>query len=294
MTGKVIESGATGFLILIIPIALILVVIFTAWPVLLALLLLSIVWRIWQSYQWKKWSAQINPFFNQLVKENQGCLTPLDLSLKANLSGSAAQRFLEKKADEYGAQRKTYKDKGTVYYFLTASALGSIFEDSEPLSELDEEVAISQPSKPLISQQKASETSAQEIAQLVEASSEIDTQASTNQNLQQAESSVEQPNEVQEETPVAQESQQSDLSEEEPSQTIAETATEEEPTEETPDQTSALIQAELATRLDVNPSTVSKRKTDDDFAEWSQSRDPEGIAWEYSPDTKMFIPLSSK
>jgi hypothetical protein len=52
-----------------------------------------------------------------------------------------------------------------------------------------------------------------------------------------------------------------------------------------------LIQAELAKRLDVHSSTVGKRKSDDDFPEWSQSRDPEGIAWEYNPDTKEFVPL---
>jgi hypothetical protein len=53
----------------------------------------------------------------------------------------------------------------------------------------------------------------------------------------------------------------------------------------------SLIQAELAKRLDVHSSTVGKRKSDPDFAEWSQSRDPEGIAWEYSSDTKEFFPV---
>jgi hypothetical protein len=56
----------------------------------------------------------------------------------------------------------------------------------------------------------------------------------------------------------------------------------------------SLIQAELAKRLDVHSSTVGKRKSDSDFSEWSQSRDPEGIAWEYSPDTKEFLPVQKK
>jgi hypothetical protein len=51
-----------------------------------------------------------------------------------------------------------------------------------------------------------------------------------------------------------------------------------------------LIQAELAKRLDVHSSTVGKRKSDPDFADWSQSRDPEGLAWVYSPETKEFMP----
>jgi hypothetical protein len=56
----------------------------------------------------------------------------------------------------------------------------------------------------------------------------------------------------------------------------------------------SLIQAELAKRLDVHSSTVGKRKSDPDFSEWSQSRDPEGIAWKYSPENKEFLPLEKK
>jgi hypothetical protein len=54
-----------------------------------------------------------------------------------------------------------------------------------------------------------------------------------------------------------------------------------------------LIQAELAKRLDVHASTVGKRKSEEDFPEWSQSRDPEGIAWKYDPDTKEFTPIET-
>jgi hypothetical protein len=53
----------------------------------------------------------------------------------------------------------------------------------------------------------------------------------------------------------------------------------------------ALIQAELAKRLDLNSSTVGRRKSDPDFPEWSQSKDPEGKAWAYVPETKLFIPV---
>ncbi|MFP4101470.1 MAG: hypothetical protein ACLFWZ_12905, partial [Coleofasciculus sp.] len=52
-----------------------------------------------------------------------------------------------------------------------------------------------------------------------------------------------------------------------------------------------LIQAELAKRLDVHSSTIGKRKSDPDFAQWSQSKDPDGVAWEYSPETKEFLPV---
>ncbi len=74
----------------------------------------------------------MTPYFNQLVSDNQGCLTPFDLAMRADLTAAAAQRFLDRKAAEYGAQCKDYKEGGRVYYFLTASALGTMFKDSEP------------------------------------------------------------------------------------------------------------------------------------------------------------------
>ena len=321
MTGKVIDSSANGLLILILPIAFLIVLLFKAWPVLLALFILSIIFKIWQQYQWKQWSKQVNPYFNELVKENQGCLTPLDLSIKANLSGSSARRYLDKKAEEFGAQRQDYEDKGTVYYFLTASALGSIFDESEPPLELEGESASSQALKPI----------------------ELDAQPDTSPPKSESSLSAlpEPPEPLEEEEP-------SDLSEppeppkkEEPS--VAENAfsTEEieealepmpqaepEPTESLnteealepmpqaePEQTESLdeqedlwaeaadkepqasqslIQAELAKRLDVHSSTVGKRKSDPDFSEWSQSRDPEGMAWAYSAETKEFVPVEAK
>ncbi len=140
MTGKIIDSGAPVALALILPIALILVVLYTAWPFILLVIALIIGWKIWENYQWQKLSQKVNPFFNQLLRENQGCLTHTDLSLKADLSAAVAQQYLEKKAEEYGAKCQQIKNKGSVYYFLTASALGSMFDDSEPLtnSEIEE------------------------------------------------------------------------------------------------------------------------------------------------------------
>jgi hypothetical protein len=54
----------------------------------------------------------------------------------------------------------------------------------------------------------------------------------------------------------------------------------------------SLLQSELAKRLDVNSSTVYKHRSNPDFAEWSRSRDPEGIAWEYSSEEKRFFPIA--
>jgi hypothetical protein len=154
MTGKVLDSSPSGVLILIIPAAVAVIFLYNFWPIILAIAIFSIAWTVWQNYQWQQTCIKVNPYFNQLLKENQGCLTPVDLSLKANLSGGAAQSFLEKKAVEYGGKRQTLPDKGVVYYFITASSLGSIFDDSDFLVKASEEKAIATPEvkpKPQIS-----------------------------------------------------------------------------------------------------------------------------------------------
>ncbi|MCU0517521.1 MAG: hypothetical protein MUC60_11805 [Oscillatoria sp. Prado101] len=56
---------------------------------------------------------------------------------------------------------------------------------------------------------------------------------------------------------------------------------------------SPLNQTELARRFNVHPNTVSKRKNLPEFPEWSRSKDPAGIAWEYNPGTKTFSPLGT-
>jgi hypothetical protein len=50
----------------------------------------------------------------------------------------------------------------------------------------------------------------------------------------------------------------------------------------------AISQADLAKRLDVHASTIYKRRSDVSFIEWTRNRDPEGLAWGYSRDTKEF------
>ena len=250
MTGKVIDSSTTGILILLLPIAFVFVLLFKTWPYLLALLVVIILLKIWQQYRWLQWSKQVNPFFNQLIKDNQGCLTPLDLSMKANISGSAAQRYLDRKAEEFGAKRRDYDDKGIVYYFLTANALGSIFESSEPLPEQENESLTNQAPK-LVQWLMEDESSSSEYE--TEEEEIEDKPEFLPKFLQEKPSSQSQDKETQ-----------------------------------------ALIQAELAKRLDVHSSTIGKRKSDPDFAQWSQSKDPDGIAWEYSPETKEFLPVEEE
>jgi hypothetical protein len=49
-----------------------------------------------------------------------------------------------------------------------------------------------------------------------------------------------------------------------------------------------ISQADLAKRLDVHASTIYKRRSDVSFVDWTRNRDPEGIAWGYSRETKEF------
>lgn len=300
MTGKVIDSNPASLLVLIIPIAFLIVLLFKAWPVLLALLIFSISLKIWQQYQWKQWSFQVNPYFNELIKDNQGCLTPLDLSIKANLSGSDARRYLDKKAEEFGAQRQVYEDKGTVYYFLTASALGSIFDDSEPRLDLEGELESTQPQQLIESGfQQSTPPQSQSDGGTREAENLVAPDAPITSSTTEIESvdAIPQPQvdatkeEHTSRTPSTTEIESVDaMHQVVPTEEDEETDDFDGSSEREPS-TGALIQAELAKRLDVHSSTVGKRKSDPDFSEWSQSRDPEGIAWEYSSQTKEFVPV---
>ncbi len=246
MTGQVLDRNSNGLLVLIIPMAFAIVIICQLWPVLLGLSVIIISWKTWQSYQWRKWSQLVNPFFNDLVQENRGYLTPLDLSLKAGLSSRSAKAYLERKSEEYGTQPQQVKDKGVVYYFPTASALGRIFDDSDPFGDLDEE-------------------------------EEITTTSASPQTISTA-STTKEPNAVsfKEITQIAQEK----------AKTATTTSTLDKP------EVQSLNQADLAKRLDVNTSTVGrqKSKSEAEFAIWSLSKDPEGIAWKYVTSTNEFVP----
>lgn len=211
MSEKATDNSAVGCLILIFPIAFVIIFLFATWPVLLALLVLSAIWNVGQRYQWQKWSQQVNPIFHKLIQENRGSITALDLAMKAGFSAATAQRYLDVKAAEFGAQRLVYEDRGTVYYFITARTLGSIFDESEPPSQ------------------------------------------SSQEDVEQAE-----------------------------------------PPEQKQSPLKFLIQSELAKRFDVHSSTVYKHRDDPSFAEWSRTRDPEGIAWKYLPETKQFSPLEEE
>ncbi len=269
MTGKVIDSGAGSALILLLPLALVIVVLFVAWPLLVGLFVLGLAWKLWQIYQWQQLSKKINPIFNQLVQANQGCLTILDISMKANLNGRTARWYLDRQAQEYGAVRKLHEDRGIVYYFLTASALTSIFEDSEPESEA-ELAPLKTPSvtTPLsVDDTQKVEPEKISITPETEALLTTESKVTEETSLETVETSP-------------------------PEESRPQPASESEAREEIPSLT--LNQSELAKRLEVHSSTIGKRKHDSDFSLWSQSKDPEGIPWQYIEETKAFVALGHR
>lgn len=265
MNEKSIGSSADGCLVMILPIALAIVFLFATWPVLLGILVFSVSFNAWQRYQWQQWSQQVNPIFHRLIQENQGRITPLDLAMKANFSATTARRYLESKAEEFGAQRQEYQDVGTVYYFITSSTLGRMLDQSEPPIE-----------EPQV-EQKEFEPQVEPTKDVVEQATEHKAESTTQ----------EEPAAI-----VAPEAETaSDLEPTSSAPEIAQANLEQESPSHAPSPPKSLIQSELAKRLNVYSSTVYKRRDDPDFSEWSRSRDPDGIAWEFSPKTKEFHPV---
>ena len=260
MTGKVLDNGSAGALVLLIPLAFSFVVLYALWPYLLLIAATIVAFKIWQDYKWQKWCAEINPYFNQLIKENKGYVTPADLSITANLTANAAKAFLVRKSDEYGTTPQAIANKGVVYYFPTASALGSILDDSEP------EAAVNSYQLAARDSSKLSVRGIAQLAKQEQTESATDSESSSVATIAKEE--------LPQTTTINSESA-TDSSQIEPAVSI--------------DAGQSLIQAELAKRLDLNSSTVGRRKSDPDFPIWSMSKDPEGIAWRYDPDTKLYV-----
>ncbi|MER3493295.1 MAG: hypothetical protein C4323_13775 [Mastigocladus sp. ERB_26_2] len=243
MSENKIEDYGKGYLVLLLPISFLIIFLVATWRLWLALIFVGLAFNIWQRYQWQRWCLQVNPLFNQLIRENQGKITPMDLAIKGNFSGEAAKRYLDGKLAEFAGNIVNSEDGGKVYYFITASTLGSIFDSSEPVKELPHQRSttmmelLAPPPKQVEQEEPETET----------------TETPSHTHQEQVKKPLEQ-------------------------QLIF----------------GSLIQSELAKRLNVYSSTVYKRRDDPDFPEWSRSKDPDGIAWRYSPKTKEFFPLEEE
>ncbi len=306
MNEKSIDSSADVALILILPIALLIIFLMTTWPVLLAGVVLYFSFNYWQRYRWQQWCKKVNPIFHQLLQENRGSITALDLAMKTNFTAAIAKQYLESKAQEFGAQYQDYEDQRRVYYFMTASTLGKILDDSEPPAQLQPNAGLMPLSEhQLLPPEDATATEMEEQAtssQLTDSFAvSLEPEPEHSQSVpallqfKDGERLEEDAPPLQNQLPQPEDATPTSREEVIVTANAAETPSKQvEPSDHVQSTGQFLLQAELAKRLDVHSSTVYKRRDDPDFAQWSQSKDPEKIAWKFLPDTKQFCPLETQ
>ncbi len=283
MPERAINSrNATGCLLILLPAALAMSTLFVAWPFILGGTLLAIGGNVWQSYEWSKTAQSINPIFQQLIVQNRGEITPIDLSITANISGATAQRYLIAKANEFGTGSRQDPDRGQIYYFVSVSTLGDIFDDSErelsdvvltetPVVEAPVNLAptavsetVATPTEPIITEVAQTPVTSEPLSLEVQPVAAI---VSESIDLRQF---------LDEDSPLDE-----TLAKIEPAPPIADRPV------------VKIIQSELAKRLDVHASTVYKRRSEPTFTEWTRNRDPEGLAWAYTEATKEYYRVDS-
>lgn len=293
-------KNATGFLLILVPAALAMSALFVAWPYILGLTAIVVSGNIWQSYEWTKTARSIEPSFQQLVVQNRGEITPIDLSLKANISGKVATRYLVTKADEFGTRSRQYPDRGQVFYFISVSTLGDIFDDSErevaPAAIMPAAAPVVatpvafRESVPTVTEPVTQQPSAAEVAPPLQAEAIAPPSVTENPTLEATPKpeTVAQP-------PTSDLSNLARLLDEQPVATNVEPtpATETTPTPAADVPLVTILQSELAKRLDVHSSTVYKRRSEPNFTDWTRNRDPEGLAWGYDEASKEYYQLNT-
>jgi hypothetical protein len=284
-------KSATGCLLILLPAALAMSALFVAWPFILGVTVLLAGGNIWQSYEWTKTARSIDPVFQQLIVQNRGEITPIDLSLKANVSGNVSQKYLAAKAGEFGTGSRQHPDRGQVYYFISISTLGSIFDDSE--REAPEIMPATNPVVALAPIPTPTPT-APEIPLSV-ATPPVPEIATPSPPI--AAEIVSPPESPADPTTGSNLSGLGKLFDEESTPTTTPTSKEAEPSHVADISTTSppnniplvtIIQSELAKRLDVHSSTIYKRRGEPDFTDWTRNRDPEGLAWGYAETTKEY------
>ncbi len=273
--------NATGFLLILLPAALAMSALFVAWPFILGLTVLVAGGNIWQNYEWTKMARSIEPSFQQLIVQNRGEITPIDLSLKANVPGKVATRYLVRKADEFGTSSRQYPDRGRVFYFISVSTLGNIFDDSE----LEATPAAIMPA--------TASVVTTPVAPAQPVAIEIATAAPTPPTPLQITTPAPQPKTSVVEPPTSDLSGLAKLLDEQtistPTPDVVEPAT----TKPATAPLETILQSDLAKRLDVHSSTVYKRRSEPNFTDWTRNRDPDGLAWGYAEDTKEYYQVDT-
>jgi hypothetical protein len=311
-------KSATGCLLILLPAALTMSALFVAWPVILGVTLLIAGGNLWQTNEWSKTARSIDPVFQQLIVKNRGEITPLDLSIDAKISGSVSNRYLAAKAMEFGTGSRQHPDRGQIYYFVSISTLGSIFDDSElPVPSLmpattpvvaAEQIASQAEAVPAaVLQSEPTPPVATPIASIAPISSDpIFEPAPTTSELSNLRQLFDE-TPTSTATPVSEDVAQLPIAEAPPADVVAtvpetiapvadvatvpETAAPTAPPANTP--LVKILQSELAKRLDVHSSTVYKRRSEPNFIDWTRNRDPDGLGWGYLEDTKEYYRIDT-
>ncbi|WP_310428067.1 hypothetical protein [Chamaesiphon sp. VAR_48_metabat_135_sub] len=278
-------KSATGCLLILLPAALAMSALFVAWPFILGITVLLAGGNIWQSYEWSKTTRSIDPVFQQLIVQNRGEITPIDLSLKANVSGNVSQKYLAAKAGEFGTGSRQHPDRGQVYYFVSISTLGSIFDDSEReapeiMPATNPVVALAPVPTPSVPEVLLPSVSIPPVLEIVSPISPVVAEVTAppeSPPAPPAGSNLSGLGKLFDEESAPTSAAVEPLS-------VADTATA--PLPNIPLVT--IIQSELAKRLDVHSSTIYKRRGEPDFTDWTRNRDPEGLAWGYAEATKEY------
>ncbi len=298
-------KSATGCLLVLIPAALTMSALFVAWPVILGVTLLIAGGNVWQNYEWSKTAQSIDPVFQQLIVQNRGEISPIDLSLKANISGKVSQRYLATRADEFGTGSRQHPDRGQVYYFVSISTLGRILDDSERELELP---AIAPAATPVVAFQPVA-TPVVAIPEEIVATVTVPPIARSLPIVTEIVEPISPPATSPPPEPVSELSNLRQLFDEEAVSAVTPVEVEPEPEPElakpivespiasAPDIPNIpivkIIQSELAKRLDVHSSTIYKRRSEPDFTDWTRNRDPDGFAWGYAEADKEYYRIDT-
>ncbi|MDJ0553553.1 MAG: hypothetical protein QNJ68_03755 [Microcoleaceae cyanobacterium MO_207.B10] len=256
-TPRTPDSSPTNNFPIVVPIGLGLLMLGLSWRLFVIITFGSaITWLIRYYYQQQQQQqACLNATFYQLIQENQGHITALDLAISSQLPGKVVQEFLEERSKEFGAELEITDQGGFLYFFPTAvSLISSQKKEAEIYNEKSQQL---EDSTQLVSEEIIDTFSSHSNPQIQQNHPHI----TTNKELSQLNQKKLQNN----------------------------------PFHSSPQVISlSLSQKELASRLKVHTSTISKRKTKPDFAQWSSQKDPESISWEYSQELARFSPKIPK
>jgi hypothetical protein len=282
MPEQVIDrKSAPYFLLFLVPSALALSTVFVAWRQILALTALFVGVSIFQLKKWQEKAKSIDPIFQKSIVQSRGEITAMDLSIAANISGKDAAKYLAEKAQEFGTRSRQYADRGQVYYFISVSTLGNIFDDSEEEAEAVDVVSTIAASQPPIAlfESPPEPAIAMELAPILETMPES-VEPAIAMELAPIVDTI--PDSVS--SPATPVTQSLDLRE------VLEDIPPQNPTADLPTDRPIvkILQSELAKRLDVHSSTIYKRRSEPDFTDWTRNRDPEGLAWAYAQASKEY------